>query len=67
MLTHKNLVSNVISTLMIQEVNENDRLLSILPLSHTYECSIGFLIPMATGASVYYLDKQHEKHLMFRY
>ncbi|MCB9002293.1 MAG: AMP-binding protein [Bacteroidales bacterium] len=57
MLTHKNLVSNVISTLMIQEVNENDRLLSILPLSHTYECSIGFLIPMTTGASVYYLDK----------
>ncbi|HOU73132.1 AMP-binding protein [Tenuifilum sp.] len=57
MLTHKNLVSNVLSTLMIQEVNENDRLLSILPLSHTYECAIGFLIPMATGASVYYLDK----------
>lgn len=57
MLTHKNLVSNVLSTLMIQEVNENDRLLSILPLSHTYECTIGFLIPMATGASVYYLDK----------
>ncbi|QKG79633.1 AMP-binding protein [Tenuifilum thalassicum] len=57
MLSHKNLVSNVLSTLMIQEVNEHDRLLSILPLSHTYECTIGFLIPMATGATVYYLDK----------
>lgn len=57
MLTHKNIVSNILSTLMIQEVNENDRLLSLLPLSHTYECTIGFLIPMATGASVYYLDK----------
>ncbi|MDI3527417.1 MAG: long-chain acyl-CoA synthetase [Tenuifilum sp.] len=57
MLSHKNLVSNVLSTLMIQKVNEHDRLLSILPLSHTYECTIGFLIPMATGATVYYLDK----------
>ena len=57
MLTHKNLVSNVLSTLMIQEVTETDRFLSILPLSHTYECTIGFLIPMATGAVVYYLDK----------
>ncbi|MBP8643585.1 MAG: AMP-binding protein [Bacteroidales bacterium] len=57
MLTHRNLVSNVLSTLMVQEVTEHDRLLSILPLSHTYECTIGFLIPMATGASVYYLDK----------
>jgi long-chain acyl-CoA synthetase len=57
MLSHKNLVSNILSTLMIQNVCETDRLLSILPLSHTYECTIGFLLPMATGASVYYLDK----------
>lgn len=57
MLSHKNIVSNILSTLMIQNVTETDRLLSILPLSHTYECTIGFLLPMATGASVYYLDK----------
>ncbi|MGE0076325.1 MAG: AMP-binding protein [Bacteroidales bacterium] len=57
MLSHKNLVSNILSTLMIQNVTETDRLLSILPLSHTYECTIGFLLPMATGASIYYLDK----------
>lgn len=57
MLSHKNLVSNILSTLMIQNVCETDRLISILPLSHTYECTIGFLLPMATGASVYYLDK----------
>lgn len=57
MLTHKNLISNILSTLMIQEVNRNDRLISILPLSHTYECTIGFLLPITTGASVYYLEK----------
>lgn len=57
MLTHKNLVSNIISTLGIQSVVQKDRLLSILPLSHTYECTIGFLLPIKCGASIYYLSK----------
>lgn len=57
MLTHKNLVLDTFLTLKIQEVNENDRLISILPLPHTYEFTIGFLIPMMRGASIYYLDK----------
>ncbi|MDR2894977.1 MAG: AMP-binding protein [Alistipes sp.] len=38
-------------------VNENDVFLSILPLSHTYECSIGMLYPFAYGATVHYLDR----------
>lgn len=57
MLTHKNLVSNIISTIGIQSMTSKDRLLSVLPLSHTYECTIGFLLPMHNGASVYYLTK----------
>ena len=57
MLSHKNLVLDAYLTLKIQEVNENDRLISILPLPHTYEFTIGFLIPMMRGASIYYLDK----------
>lgn len=57
MLTHKNILSNAVNTLGIQDVNEKDRLLSVLPLPHTYECTIGFVIPYMTGAAVYYLDK----------
>jgi len=57
MLTHKNIVSDVYFTLKIQDMNERDRLLSILPLSHTYENTLGFLLPLATGASVFYLEK----------
>jgi len=57
MLSHKNLVKDAWLTLHIQHVDENDRLISVLPLSHTYECTIGFIIPMMTGACVYYLDK----------
>ncbi|MDZ7722784.1 MAG: AMP-binding protein [candidate division KSB1 bacterium] len=56
-LTHKNIVFDAISTLKFQPVTENDRLLSILPLSHSYENTIGFIIPMVGGAHIYYLDK----------
>ena len=56
-LTHKNLIFDAEATLKIQDVNSEDRLLSILPLSHSYEFTIGFLIPFIAGAAVYYLDK----------
>lgn len=57
MLSHKNILSNAVNTMGIQEMNSDDRLLSVLPLPHTYECTIGFVIPYMNGASVYYLDK----------
>jgi len=57
MLSHKNLVLDAFLTLKIQQVKETDRLISILPLPHTYEFTIGFLIPIMQGACVYYLDK----------
>lgn len=57
MLSHKNILSNAVNTFGIQEVHSGDRLLSVLPLPHTYECTIGFVIPFMSGASVYYLDK----------
>lgn len=57
MLSHKNIISNALSIFQIQDIKETDRLVSLLPLSHTYECTIGFIMPMMRGASVYYLDK----------
>jgi len=58
MLTHRNLVYDAYITLIgIQKVDENDRLISILPLAHTYECTLGLILPMMTGACVYYLDR----------
>jgi long-chain acyl-CoA synthetase len=38
-------------------VNEHDRFLSILPLSHTYENTLGLVLPLICGASVHYLQK----------
>lgn len=57
MLSHKNLVLDAWITTQFQPVGEKDRLISVLPLSHTYECTVGFIIPMMGGACVYYLDK----------
>jgi len=41
----------------IQPINNQDRFLSVLPLAHTYENSIGFLLAMFFGACIYYLRK----------
>lgn len=57
MLTHKNIISNCLSTFQIQNIKQTDRLISLLPLSHTYECTIGFIMPLMRGASVAYLQK----------
>jgi long-chain acyl-CoA synthetase len=57
MLTHHNLVSDALATLEITGINKHDRMLSILPLAHTYECTLGLILPVMVGAAVYYLDK----------
>lgn len=57
MLTHKNLVWTARQSRTLQEINPDDRFLSILPLSHTLENTVGFLLPIMYGASVHYLHK----------
>jgi long-chain acyl-CoA synthetase len=57
MLTHRNLAFDALATSELVDVNEEDRFLSILPLSHSYECTLGLIAPVMLGSSVYYLDK----------
>lgn len=57
MLTHKNLISHLHSARELRPSFDWDVWLSILPLSHTLECSLSFLLPFSSGSSVYYLDK----------
>ncbi len=57
MLTHKNITFNAMKGMVIQWIDENDRFLSVLPLSHTYENTLGLILPMLGGACVYYLRK----------
>jgi long-chain acyl-CoA synthetase len=57
MLTHRNLVFDAEAARKFIVLRRTDRLLSILPLAHAYEFTIGFLIPMMQGSAVYYLDR----------
>ncbi len=57
MLTHKNICSNAVASRSVQEILPDDRFLSILPMSHTYENTIGFVLPFISGSSIYYLRK----------
>ncbi len=66
MLSHKNLVYDAWATLKIQMLDEHDKLISILPLAHTYECTVGFLIPIMQGACVYYLSKPPTARVLVR-
>ncbi len=52
MLCHRNLAENVNAVSAYVRLTENDRFFSVLPLHHTYESTIGFLIPLSVGASI---------------
>ncbi|HPG40547.1 MAG TPA: AMP-binding protein [bacterium] len=64
MLTHKNLVSNAIASAQIQPIQPGDRMLSVLPLSHTYECTVGLLVAFTGGACTYYFEKPPSPNLL---
>lgn len=57
MMSHKNLVWDAWSTRTIIKQHRNDRLLSLLPLAHTYECTLGLIAPIMQGPSIWYLDR----------
>lgn len=52
MLCNRNLAQNINAVSAYVKLYENDRLMSVLPLHHTYESTIGFLLPFAWGASI---------------
>ncbi len=57
MLSHKNLVFDATASQKVVDIFSTDRFLSILPLAHTYECTVGMIVPILNGASIYYIQK----------
>ena len=55
-LSHKNVVSNIMSTFGIVKVKRSDQVLSILPLHHTYECTLGYLLVIYSGGCISYCE-----------
>ena len=56
-LTHKNIVYDATYVRVYFDLGSNDRLLSLLPLPHTYECTLGLVLPILNGSHVFYLDR----------
>jgi long-chain acyl-CoA synthetase len=52
MASSRQLAANINAVSAYVKLYPSDRLFSVLPLHHTYESSIGFLVPFANGASI---------------
>lgn len=55
-LSQRNIVSNILSTAGIVDVTNKDQVLSILPIHHTYECTLGYLFVIYSGACISYCE-----------
>lgn len=54
MLSHHNLISDVMSAKEVIDITARDRFFSFLPLSHAFERTAGYYAPIFSGASVYF-------------
>ncbi len=57
MLSHRNLVFDATAAQHVVDIYSEDRFLSVLPLAHTFECTVGMIIPLLNGASIHYIQK----------
>ena len=56
MLSHKNICSNLMDIASVIKLVPEDRMLSFLPLHHTFECTVGFLYPISKGCSIAFCE-----------
>jgi len=57
MLSHANLCANAYSASGVMHIAPGWVFLSVLPISHTYEFTVGFLLPLVKGCRVVYAGK----------
>ena len=55
-LSHKNICSNLMDISSVLDVNSNDVFLSVLPIHHVFECTVGFLFALYRGATTVFCD-----------
>lgn len=56
-LTHRNLMANAQALMQVHRVYASDELLSVLPMYHAFEFTGGFLVPLACGATITYVEE----------
>lgn len=55
-LSQDNICSNIHQTVQMFRVYDTDKVLSILPLHHTYECTLDFMLVFSRGCCISYCD-----------
>mgnify|MGYP001458011333 FL=1 len=62
MLTHKSIISNIVgANELVSEIKIKDhKFLSIIPLSHAYEHTAGFFLPIYIGAEIYFNENRDQ-------
>lgn len=55
-LCHRNICANLMDLASVLDVNSDDTLLSILPIHHVFECTVGFLFSLYKGAQTVFCD-----------
>ena len=62
MLTNTSIISNILGAYeLVKDINiKEHRFLSIIPLSHAYEHTAGFLLPVYLGAEIYFNDNRDQ-------
>ncbi len=52
MLSHKNIISNIMGTTAIEKYDDHNTLLSVLPYHHCFECTVGIMASLNNGATI---------------
>lgn len=55
-LSHRNITSNIMDVCRVCHVKASDKTLSLLPIHHTYECTLGMLLILYRGASTAFCE-----------
>ena len=63
-LSHRNLISNVLAQGEVLRIYESDRMLSTLPLHQVLECTGGLLLPLLGGATITYLESVNSREML---
>ena len=62
-LTHRNLMANIMACRDMVPLNSTSRLMSLLPLSHMLEQTAGLLVPLSRGASIIFPTSRQPRTL----
>ena len=55
-LSHRNICANLMDISSVLDVNSDDVFLSVLPIHHVFECTVGFLLSLYKGAMTVFCD-----------